>query len=158
MRNLLIAALFHDFDHTGKSGPDSVNIERALSALRKHLLAVDWQHVHEIAELIRLTEYPYTVPCEKLNPETAEGLSALILRDADLSQALSPAWIQQVPLGLATEWGKSPLDVLKKQVSFHQGLHFNTGWARGRFTKDMIEEKIAEAQELYDLLTAGFDE
>lgn len=158
MRDLLIAALFHDFDHSGRPGPDRENIDRAVNALCRHLLAVDWLHLDKISELIRLTEYPYTVACDQLNPEVADGLMALVLRDADMSQALSPAWIQQVPLGLATEWGKSPLDVLKMQVGFHQGLRFNTGWARGRFTKDMIAEKIEEAQELYDLLTAGFDE
>ena len=36
-RDLLIAALFHDFDHSGMMGEDDLNIARALRALDKHL-------------------------------------------------------------------------------------------------------------------------
>ncbi|MDO8585002.1 MAG: hypothetical protein Q7R85_02680 [bacterium] len=147
VRTLLIAALFHDFDHTGVPGPDAANIERAIAGLKQHLAPEDAGEFENIAELIKATEFPHTSPSE------AVGLSGQILRDADLSQALSVAWIQQVVFGLATEWGKTPLEVLKLQGPFHKNLKFSTEWAKAKFPAPIIEEKIAEAAELVALLT-----
>ena len=148
MRNLLIAALFHDFDHTGKPGPDAVNIARAVAGFERHIASVDRDELEKekITRLIKITEYPYVIPWEKLN------LAEQVLRDADMSQALSVAWIQQVVFGLAMEWGKSPLEVLKLQGKFHGSLEFRTEWARNMFPRRMVEAKIIEAQALVDLL------
>jgi hypothetical protein len=147
MRNLLIAALFHDFDHTGKSGPDSVNIGRSIAGLVEHLLYEDEASLLEIVKLIKATEYPYTFPAEKLT------LSCQIIRDADMSQALTVAWIQQVVFGLSEEWGKSPLEVLKMQMPFHQNLQFFTEWAKQEFTQEIITQRITEARELIEILS-----
>ena len=93
MRNLLVTALFHDLDHSGVSGDDELNIARAVSGLDRHVLPVDREHFADIAELIRATEYPHTVASRNL------GLPAQIIRDADTSQGLDTAWIQQVVFG-----------------------------------------------------------
>lgn len=146
MRDLLIAALFHDFDHSGMMGNDDLNIERAVRGLRMHLLSIDQPHLEQIISLIRATEYPYTVPQEKLD------LGGKILRDADLSQALSVAWIQQVVFGLATEWDKKPLEVLKIQGPFLRTLSFHTVWAQQHFSQCEIAAKINEAEQLVALL------
>lgn len=146
MRNLLVAALFHDFDHTGKPGPDAINIARAVAGLKKHLAPEDTGEFENIAALIKATEYPYTVPSEQVS------FSGQIIRDADLSQALSVAWIQQVVFGLATEWGRTPLEVLRAQSAFHDNLKLHTDWAQQLFPRSVIEEKIVEARELVDLL------
>lgn len=146
-RNLLIAAIFHDFDHTGTTGPDRVNIDRALIALDRHVASEDVEHRNDIERLIIATEYPYVVPSENLD------LMVQILRDADLSQAFSVAWIQQVVFGLAQEWKMSPIDVLKKQKLFLRNLRYHTKWAQTLFPVELIETKISEAQELVDLLT-----
>src|SRR6516162_1069264 len=110
MRNLLIAALFHDFDHPGHShpgaqDPDEINIEIALSNLRRYIAAEDRAFLPEIEALIEATHYPYKTKSEEL------GLLANIIRDADLAQAFSPAWIQQVVIGLALERGTAPIEV-----------------------------------------------
>src|SRR3989344_637442 len=146
MRELLIAALFHDFDHTGKTGPDSANIEKALKGLRRCVQDKDLESLIRIGEIICATEYPYTVASENLD------LSCQIIRDADLSQALSVAWIQQVVFGLASEWGRQPMDVLKTQDAFHGSLRLRTEWASTKFPQSVINEKLAEARELRDLL------
>lgn len=146
MRNLLIAALFHDFDHSGQMGHDDLNIARAIRGLRKHALAADLPYLEEIAELIRTTEYPHMTPPEKLD------LCGKILRDADVSQAMSVAWIQQVVFGLAAEWNKKPIEVLKVQEPFLQCLSFHTTWALQQFPKCEISAKIREAAELVELL------
>jgi hypothetical protein len=151
-RNLLIASLFHDFDHPGHSHPgtnsDWLNIEVAIAALRRHILPEDQDALPEIEALIRATEFPYKHRGSSLD------LAGQILRDADLSQALNPAWIQQVVFGLAEEGELYPLDVLKAQRSFLSALRFNTEWARKLFPPNLIEAKIAEAESLVRLLTA----
>jgi len=146
MRNLLIAAMFHDFDHSGRAGNDDLNIEMAIRGLKKHILPEDKPYFEEICEIIRPTEYPYKVSAEDLS------LSAQILRDADVTQAFSTAWIQQVLVGLAQEWGMSLIEVLEMQEPFLSKLQFTTEWAQKKFDKDTIQKKIAEARALLFIL------
>jgi hypothetical protein len=146
VRDLLIAALFHDFDHSGRLGNDDLNIEAAIRGLRTHILPEDKGHLPNIERLIRATEYPYTVPTNELT------LLGQILRDADLCQTLSPVWLQQVVFGLAAEWGKTPLEVLKAQEPFLKSISFHTEWAQERFPIEVIFAKIDEARELLALL------
>jgi hypothetical protein len=146
VRNLLIAALFHDFDHSGMFGNDDLNIERAVRGLRKHLAHWEEFTVEDIIEIMRATEFPHKTPSGQLD------LPAQILRDADVSQALSVAWLQQIVIGLASEWGKPPLEVLKAQRGFHRSLSFQTEWARSVFPPELLEAKIAEAQAHLDIL------
>jgi hypothetical protein len=146
MRNALVAALFHDFNHSGMLGDDDLNIERAIRGLRRHVAIEDQPYVEEIIELIRATQYPNVIPLEQLD------LCGKILRDADLSQAFSVAWIQQVVFGLASEWGTKPIDVLRLQEPFHRNLIFQTDWAKQRFTQAAVDAKIQEARELLELL------
>ena len=144
MRNLLIAALFHDFDHAGMMGNDDLNITRAIRAVQKYLLPEDDEAMQDIVTLIAVTEYPH-------QPGTLD-LRAHILRDADLAQCLSVAWIQQVVFGLSAEWNKTPLEVLMAEERFTRGITFQTDWAKTMFPPEVIDEKIAEAQELIELL------
>lgn len=146
VRNLLIAALFHDFNHAGKAGPDSVNIENAISALAEYITIEDFDELSNIQEIIRATEFPYKASSDELD------LAKQIIRDADLSQVLDPVWLQQVILGLAAEWGKTPREVLKMQRSFLEGLRFGTSWAQSEFSEFDIKSKISEAEELLALL------
>ncbi|HYD93322.1 MAG TPA: HD domain-containing protein [Candidatus Paceibacterota bacterium] len=144
IRHLLIAALFHDFDHAGRPGNDEFNISIAIRALAQHL--EDGDDFGEIARLVRTTEYPHQVPGEQLD------LSAKILRDADLSQALSYVWLQDVVFGLSAELNVTPLEMLKKEVVFMQNLSFLTEWAHKRYPQSAIDAKIAEAKALLDIL------
>jgi hypothetical protein len=145
-RNILISALFHDFNHTGLAGNDDVNIERAIAALKTHILPEDYDWFDEIRGLIEPTRFPYVVPSEELS------LAAQIVRDADLCQAFSPAWLRQIIFGLAKEWGMTPLEVLQAQEPFLNSFHLQTEWARQTFPPEVIEEKIAEAKEHIDIL------
>lgn len=149
IRNLLIAALFHDFDHSGMMGHDDLNIERALRGLKAHILPKDLPFFDAIAALMRGTEFPYRVPVEQLD------LCGKILRDADMSQAFSVAWIQQVIYGLAAEWKMRPIDVLKQQEPFLRKVSFLTEWGRRQFSACEIEAKIREAQRLIELYERG---
>ncbi len=146
MRNLLIAALFHDFNHSGKMGNDSANIKRAVAGLKKHIAEEDKPYFKDIVALIKETEYPPKTDGSDLS------LSAQILRDADLSQAFSVAWIQQVIFGLAKEWKKEPIEVLRMQESFLRGVTLLTEWGRQTFTHGDVENKIKEARQILKIL------
>jgi hypothetical protein len=154
IRDLLIAALFHDFDHPGHphpgaDDPDGVNIDRSIAAFRRHIAPEDRPFLPAIEALIEATHYPYAVAGEQLD------LSGQIIRDADLAQSLSRVWIQQVVIGLARERRVSPLEILKMQPAFLAALSFNTEWARERFPACLITAKIAEAERLLALLEGG---
>ena len=151
LRNLLIAALFHDFDHPGhphpgERDPDRINIPIAIAGLRRYIIPADRAFLSQIEALIEATHYPYKIGSDKLD------LLGQIIRDADLAQALSPAWIQQVVFGLAQEWEVSPLEVLKGQQSFLAGLSFSTCWAQQLFPQELIQAKIGEVEQLLRLL------
>jgi hypothetical protein len=146
VRNLLIAGLFHDFDHTRMLGYDDINIELACRGLKKYILPEDAESLDDIIGLIKATEFPYSVPAEQID------LRGQIIRDADLSQALSIAWIQQVIFGLAEEWNMRPIDVLKKQPGFLGWLKYNTDWGKQTFGQDVLEKKVLEVHELLEIL------
>ena len=145
MRDLLIAALFHDFDHIGRTGNDDLNIALALRGLKKYIAPEDQLFLADIVELVRPTEYPYKITAETLS------LSQKILRDADISQAFSVAWIQQVVFGLAAEMSSTPRALLGMQEAFIRGTVFNTEWAEKKFAKEK-DSKIEEARGLIALL------
>ena len=73
------------------------SILRSISGLRRYLASDDCALMPKIEALIEATHFPYKVDSQKLD------LLGKIIRDADLAQALSPVWIQQVVLGLALE-------------------------------------------------------
>lgn len=150
-RILLIAALFHDFDHPGhphpgEEDPDRLNIELAIAGVRRHITAEDRPLLSEIEETIRATHFPYKTSGDKLD------LLGKIIRDADLAQALAPVWIQQVVIGLAGEWNMPPIEVLKLQARFLAGISFNTDWARQMYPPEIVKEKIDEAATLLRFL------
>lgn len=146
IRNLLIAAIFHDYDHCGAAGDDAQNIERAIEGLRAVILEEDREHLDDIELLLRGTQFPYVIDDSDL------PLEGLILRDADMMQAFSVAWIQQVIFGLAAEWQKAPIEVLKMQRGFLGSLAFKTDWGRYMVPQAVVDLKINEAEALFDLL------
>lgn len=151
VRNLLIAALFHDFNHTGKSGPDSENISRAIAGLCMNILPEDKNWLVDIIEIIQATEYPHKTNDKDIN------LCCQIIRDADKSQSFSIAWIQQVIFGLSHEWNKpdtpfTPQMVLERQDQYHKNLTFATAWARYEFPKKVIDKKLEEVSALLEIL------
>jgi hypothetical protein len=150
-RNSLITALFHDFDHPGhphpgENDPDRINIQIAIAGLRRYIMPADRAFQPEIEALIEAAQYPNKIGSEKLD------LLGRIIRDAELAQALSPAWIQQVIIGLAAEWGVHPIEVLRAQASFLAGLSFDTRWARQLFPQELIQAKIEKFEQLLRLL------
>jgi len=146
MRRLLIAAMFHDFDHPGRSGNDDLNIEISIRGLRKYIHQDDIDELPNIEHLIRTTQFPHIFKAEQLS------MLGAILRDADLSQGLSPVWVQEIIFGLSSEMCIDPVDVFKMQAGFFSNLKFLTEWGRLRFPESMINEKIKESKDYLDII------
>jgi len=147
MRKLLIAAMFHDFDHPGRSGNDDLNIEISIRGLRKNVDTCDEKNLSEIENIIRTTQFPHIIPASQLN------LMQAILRDADLSQGLSPVWVQEIIFGLSSEMCVSPTDVFKMQAGFFTNLKFITEWGKIKFNQNIIDEKIKEANDYLEIIS-----
>ena len=84
-----LAALFHDFDHTGGKEPDRINIRKATTALlvyRKLIIHVyPWvttKHIISALKAIECTQFPFTIEPASLVDKA--------LRDADV---LYPAMV-----------------------------------------------------------------
>lgn len=148
-RNMLIAAIFHDWDHSGRTGRDDLELARAIGAMRQFLHPSDQAWVDEIEAMMRGTQFPYVVDVKDLT------LCGKILRDADKSQALTNAWIQQIALGLSQEMGITALAMLKGQEAFLSSIEFGSEWAKDRFPPELIKGKIAEANLMVAMLEAA---
>lgn len=130
--HILIADLFHDFNHSGGEFEDSVNIGRAISELRsKEFKKVLDEHeddfsfpinLNYIEKLISCTKFPYT----SHDVDIHEG----IMRDSDMWPLLSEDMIQICIFNLSRE-NKSELSLKKlieNQIKFiesfmHKGFY-----------------------------------
>jgi len=142
-RAFLIAALFHDFGHSGQMGNDAQEIATALKGVEEYILEEDRDLLPLISELITFTEYPYV--------NTVIPLGSEILRDADMSQTFSDVWMQQIVFGLAQEQNISPVESLKAQVNFLLSIRFHSPWGKEVLARQ-VGERIREIREFVSLL------
>ncbi|HEY5588095.1 MAG TPA: HD domain-containing protein [Candidatus Paceibacterota bacterium] len=142
-RALLIAAMFHDYNHSLEMIDDKINIASAVSSIEKYILDEDINLLPQIIILISETEFPHV--------KHGFSLGGSILRDADLSQSLSDVWMQQVIFGLAAEMKITPSELLLMEVKYLQHLNFETTWAKDKFGP-MIIAKIHEVNEFIKIL------
>lgn len=81
---LILAAIFHDFDHTAGKEDDDVNIKRAIAGLERfgEIHRVDEELLAAAHDLIQVTQFPFIF--------TPQTITEKIIRDADLLQSLEP--------------------------------------------------------------------
>lgn len=145
LRNMLIAALFHDYNHPGRAGNDKANIKLALEGLRAHILPEDEEWFDNIAIYIKATEFPHTHDVELFLPEN-------IMRDADISYTLTDSWIQLVAFQLNREMNLSPEEMLKGQEPFMRHvLKFSTEWGKEKYATK-LEDRIEEVRDMIGVL------
>ena len=143
-RALLIAAMFHDYDHSNKTlGNDKDEIAKAIMGIKRYILPEDKGLLYEIEGLISVTEYPHA----NCDPTTG----AKILRDADMSQNFDDVWLQQIIFGLSEEMEIEPLELLRRQVSFLNKIKFNTEYAEIYFLP-ILHNKIRTVEGLLEIL------
>ena len=137
-KELLIAALFHDYDHSGGKTTDDKNIEKAKDGvtafIKKDKVDVDIQNIFDIMDA---TEFPYKKDTKDLSTQQK------IIRDADLMQLFEDNRIQCNILGLQNETGRTLKGHLKAQKEFIDGVKFETKAGKllkKKFWKDIEEE------------------
>lgn len=122
---LLLAAIFHDVNHTAGEQKDKINVAIAKDSVSEFIstqnIDIDTKLV---CEIIDATEYPYVIPGNELTPLQA------IIRDADLLQTTEPNWIHQVILGLSKEMNIRFFDLMVGQRKFLESAEFNTEWGK----------------------------
>jgi hypothetical protein len=145
LRLLLLAAMFHDFNHSQGKNTDKYNVQLA----RRKFMEISKESTEdniEIIELILATEYPYVIPDEDLSPLQK------IIRDADMMQAFEKNYMQQVVFGLLMEELNMSLDkALEAQLKFFKSLKFHTNFAKDA-SKSLLQSKIDGITNLKSLL------
>jgi len=125
LKELLIASIFHDVNHSGGKKSDEENIKDAKKIMKKFIesekIDVD---VYSMNEILDATQFPYVIDAKDLNIRQA------IIRDADIMQIYQYNWIQQNIYGLAQELSIDFIDFLKPQKKFMDSAEFNTEWGR----------------------------
>lgn len=136
IRTILIAALFHDFNHSGGKKSDQDNIKEAISFFEKHSKESDSVN-DNVIEIIKSTEYPYTINEKDLN------LEQKIVRDADLTQMYTDNFLQQVIYGLLVqEQGLELNKAIETQIKFMNYVHPLTKYGNQLYTKFMDKRML----------------
>lgn len=133
-RLLMIAGIYHDFNHSGGLLPDSDNIVEALNAVDMYCTASDEDKTF-IKELIKCTEYPF-------KQDLVLNEYQMIIRDADLMQCLEKNYLQHVLIGLSIELKNTPyleIKTIENQISFINGVKIFTKEAQEIFSKRLPE-------------------
>lgn len=146
LRAICIAALFHDFNHSGGTlQSDSDNISLAIDAWRKYSKE-DPFWLGFVEGLIRGTQYPYT--------SNEPTIFVKILRDADMMQWFEDDFISHTLMGLNKEMlGKSSLSIqmLEGQLKFMTGAKWHTPFAKDKYEKH-FSTKVDQIKWLIQLL------
>lgn len=142
LRELLLAAIFHDTNHTAGKKTDDVNIKNSKKILKEFIVSENIDaDINSMNEILDSTQYPYTIEAKKLNKRQA------IIRDADLMQVYEYNWIHQNISGLSKELNMDFIDFLKPQRKFLEGADFNTKWG-----KKLKKERWSDVMKQFKML------
>jgi len=144
---LIVAALFHDFNHSMGKYKDDINVELATYYFRcwyaeKNLSNGDLNQ-GAVVDIIQATQYPYVIEHDKLT------LQQKIIRDADLTQLMQANRIGQVYIGLATEMNLPIEAILEGEKAFLESVVPCTEW----FLQKWAPAKQNVINECADLLS-----
>ena len=130
-----LAALFHDFNHSGGKLKDSENIELALASLKDFLSSIDKSDLYnDIKNIIVATEFPHLdIDLDPLQK---------IIRDADTMGGIIEGW-QSVVKNLASEYNKTLMEFIPTQIKFLNSVKFNTDYCN-QLLKDNKDAIITE--------------
>jgi hypothetical protein len=138
MEELLLAAIFHDFNHTEGKEKDDVNIKKAKEGIRKFVekekIKIDLDAVNKILDA---TQFPYIIDEKELNKQQQ------IIRDSDMTQMFDPTRFQHSVLGLQKEMGITYDKHLEGQEKFLKNLEFRTKLGKElkkKYWKEIMEE------------------
>ena len=137
-RALLLAALFHDFNHSQGKFDDTYNVSIAIDNMKKWCLGIESAYTIDLAtELMRATEVPHVIPDDKLTELQK------VIQDADCLQMCSDDFIQTTLIGYCQqEFGS--LDFKKNlegELKFLPTLKYHTKTAQ-KIASIKMPEKI----------------
>lgn len=126
---LLVACIFHDYNHSLGLYSDSYNVSYAVKGVKTWYKHQEDVHglidINKVVEIIEATEYPYVIPSIELN------LSQMIIRDSDLMSILDPDWINCNILGLMTEMKIPDMKkFVEGTIEFHKKVEMNSEWGK----------------------------
>ena len=113
-----LAALFHDFNHSGGKLTDTENIELALNGLKDYLTLIKRMDCYDDVEnIIISTEFPHK--------DIELNLLQKIIRDADTMGGIVDGW-ENVVKNLAKEYNKPLSEFIPTQIKFLNSAKFYT--------------------------------
>lgn len=124
-----LAALFHDFNHSGGKLKDDENIKLAVIGLKKFLSEHPEFNVNEdnVINILESTEFPHK--------DLELNILQKIIRDADTMGGISDNWFNVVT-SLSAEMGKNFIEFIPIQIKFLDMAKFNTPYCN-----KMLEDK-----------------
>jgi len=149
IRLLLIAGIFHDFDHSGGKFPDDYNITNAI--IKFNQFTKESKEDNEFIEsIIKCTQFPY-------NKEKDVSLTDYqkIIRDADVIQWLEDNYLQQVVFGLNKEFTTEDVISIKQlegQIGFMRSIKIFTEYAQIK-VNEQLEQKCQDCEYLINVLS-----
>ena len=139
---LLIAALFHDFNHSGGKLPDSENVRIAIDGMVQFLYEknmLDSFDVELAAYVIMATQFPYVLD------ETELNIEGRIIRDADMYQSMKNESIVKLYYGLRTEINMSMEDFCAMESKFLGNMKLNTEYFRQMWSQ-VCQDRLIELE------------
>jgi hypothetical protein len=149
-RQLLIAALCHDINHSGGKESDDKNIMYACEAVKElqRLNYLSQEDCEVVIDIIKVTQYPYT----DLPLDTE---SKRIIRDADLCAMLGDAWLEHIVVGLQQELAVAniviPRNILKESYwKFYSEAPKHSLWGKDLYDSHMyvIQNRLTALEAL----------
>jgi len=117
-KQLAIACLFHDFNHSAGKETDAWNVQTAIISMTGRLKPKHLYMMEDVAQIIQATQYPYVVDRFDLTYEQA------IIRDADLLQMIDGNYIQRIAIPLCTEMKWNIDEFRNAQTEFLNNIQF----------------------------------
>lgn len=146
MRAVCVAALWHDYQHSGGKHTDTVNVTRAIEQFKNYHLSLyscgtrdHESDLTQVPDIIAVTEYPYV--------RAPYGIEQKIIRDADLMQVCLPTWYEMCIIGLGKEisikLGKevTEKEMVEGQISFLNNITLHTQWGRETLTSTILTDR-----------------
>ena len=146
IRTLLLAALFHDFNHSQGKFSDTENVKNAIAILRLFCIGIESANtINTASEIIKATEFPHVIPDEDLTP------LQIIIQDADFLQMCTDDFIQTIMIG----YFQSELNQLDFKKNLEGELKFlNTVKYQTDAAKEIAAIKLPEKIALVNRMLA----
>lgn len=149
-QELLVAALFHDINHSGGLLTDDKNIDIAIEEFNNFykqsvLNGIVLNYNPDIVKsFIKITEYPANYTHELT-------LEEMIIKDADMMQIRQSNYIQQIIIGLAEESNITITEQINNQIKFLENLEFLSEWGN-EFKENNMSDIINKFKNLKNFI------